>query len=277
MSDIYLHSIHQHPVKSCAPIELSRGWIDELGLSGDRRYLVADEYGLFMTARKYPQLTQLMATPVNGGLILAAHGYPTLILNEIDYPDDYRETTIWKQPMHAQHCGAAAQQWISEFLNTPCQLLFFGEKSQRPISDVAAKQVSFADGYPLLLTSTASLDWLQELCDDPIQMEQFRPNLVVTGNLPFTEDNWQEIQIGDVRFSVHSPCERCKLTTLTPRSTHFHPDQEPLRTLLKYRRAYEGGALFGQNLIAQNCGVIEAGMEIEIIRQAPVDLIRDIK
>ncbi|MGY8871677.1 MAG: MOSC N-terminal beta barrel domain-containing protein, partial [Pseudomonadales bacterium] len=69
MSQIHLHSIHQHPVKSCAPIELSRGWIDELGLSGDRRYMVADENGLFMTARKYPKLTQLMATPFNGGLI----------------------------------------------------------------------------------------------------------------------------------------------------------------------------------------------------------------
>ncbi|SFG70424.1 MOSC domain-containing protein [Neptunomonas qingdaonensis] len=277
MSDIYLHSIHQHPVKSCAPIELSRGWIDELGLSGDRRYMVADESGVFMTARKYPKLTQLMATPFDGGVILAAQGAPTLELHEADYLDDYRETEVWKQLMQAQHCGVEAQQWVSAFLDTPCQLLFFGEKTERPIKDFTEQQVSFADGYPLLLTSTASLDWLQERCPDFIAMQQFRPNLVASGNLPFAEDDWQEIQIGEVRFTVHSPCERCKLTTLPPHSIEFNPHQEPLRTMLKYRRAHEGGALFGQNLIAQNCGVIEAGMPIEVIKQAPADLIRDVE
>ena len=277
MSQIHLHSIHQHPVKSCAPIELSRGWIDELGLSGDRRYMVADESGMFMTARKYPKLTQLMATTFDGGLILAAHGAPTLKLHEADYLDNYKETEIWKQSVQAQHCGEDAQQWISAFLDAPCQLLFFGEKTERPIKDFTTQQVSFADGYPLLLTTTSSLDWLQERCDHTIQMEQFRPNLVITGNMPFAEDNWQEIQIGEVRFSVHSPCQRCKLTTLMPRSTQFNAEQEPLRTLLKYRRAHKGGALFGQNLIAQNTGVIEAGMPIKIIRQAPADIIRDLE
>lgn len=276
MSPITLHSIHQHPIKSCAPISLSRGWIDELGLSGDRRFMVADNDGQFMTARKHPKLTQLLATPFNGGMVLAATGHPTLILKESEFPDEYLATQVWKQPMQAQFCGELAREWITEFLGTPCQLLFFGKKTDRPIKDMAERQVSFADGYPLLLTSTASLEWLQERCPSPIKMEQFRPNLVVTGTLPFAEDHWQEIQIGDVRFSVHSPCERCKLTTLPPRSTDFDPQQEPLRTLLKHRRAHEGGALFGQNLIALNTGIIETGSTVNIISEAPVDIVRPV-
>ncbi len=274
MHSIRLQSIHQYPVKSCAPINLSRGWIDEYGLAGDRRYLVTNADGQFITARNHPKLSLLAATPFNRGLVLAANGYPALVLKESDYLDDYRSVTVWKQSMQAQHCGDLACQWLSEFLETPCQLLFFGDKTVRPIKKVPEQQVSFADGYPLLLTSTASLEWLQARCPTPIDMLQFRPNLVVTGNLPFAEDNWQEIQIGDVRFSVHSPCERCVLTTLPLGSTDFNPQQEPLRTMLKYRRAYEGGALFGQNLIAHNTGVIEAGACVKIIREAPANIVR---
>jgi len=274
MSLIHLQSIHQHPVKSCTPITISRGWIDSLGLAGDRRYMLIDADGKFMTARKYPKLTTLQATSINQGLVLAAPNQPSLVLLEETYSEEYRTTAVWKQTLEGQICGAQANDWLSHFLGTPCQLLFFGKKSTRIIEGYDTQQVSFADGYPLLLTNTSSLDWLQEHCPSSIDMEQFRPNLVVTGATAFAEDNWREIRIGDVHFTVHSPCTRCKLTTLPPRSETFDAQQEPLRTMLKYRRGHDGGALFGQNLIPMNTGIIEAGSELEIIKEAPANIIR---
>lgn len=276
MASINLSSIHQYPIKSCAPVSMTRAVIDELGVTGDRRYLVVDTTGRFITARKHPKLVQLQATLFNGGIALAAEGAATLLLNQRDFPDHYRPVTVWKQTIEAQSCGAIADNWISTFLGVECQLVFFGPRSLRPIRKQPERQVSFADGYPLLLTSTASLEWLQERCAEPFVMEQFRPNIVVTGNEPFSEDSWQMIRIGEVTFQVFSPCERCKLTTLPPRSTTFNPQQEPLRTMLTYRRAHEGGALFGQNVIAQNSGVIEVGMPVEVLEATSVDIVRPV-
>lgn len=269
-------SLHIHPVKSCKPMAISRGWIDALGLSGDRRYLVANTEGLFLTARKYPKLTHLQATPTSHGLVLAAQGMPTLVLDERQFPQQFSEATVWKQTMQAQWCGEQAQAWISEFLGEPCQLLFFAEQTQRPIKDFQQQQVSFADGYPLLLIGTASLEWLQQHSPEPVSMAQFRPNIVVHTERPFEEDEWQAIKIGELTYRVHAPCERCKLTTLRPGEMTFSPQQEPLRTLLKYRRAHEGGALFGQNVIAEGTGIIEVGQTVNVLASAPVDLVRPV-
>jgi uncharacterized protein YcbX len=262
---IRIASLHQYPVKSSAPVNISRGWIDEWGLAGDRRYLVTNPDGLFLTGRKHPKLLSLQATPINGGLILAAEGKAPLKLIERDYPHLYTSATVWKSTFGAQFCGPEAEAWISDFLGEPAKLLFFGSLSSRPIEDVGDRQVSFADGYPLLLTNTASLDQLQTQCDGPIIMEQFRPNLVIEGAEAYAEDGWERIRIGDVVYRVHSPCTRCKLITLKPRSLEFHPKQEPLRNLIQHHSDEKKRPLFGQNLIAETEGLIEVGMDVEIL------------
>lgn len=264
---IYITSLHQYPVKSSAPVNLSRTWIDSLGLAGDRRYLVADMDGNFMTARKHPKLTSLLATTINGGLVLSAvSGTPAnRVIFEKDFEENYAPVTVWKQSISAQRCGIETDAWISEFLGMPCQLLFFGEHTSRPIKKRDDKQVSFADGYPLLLTSTSSLASIQSHCESPILMEQFRPNIVISGSDAFAEDNWSRVRIGDLTFTVHSPCERCKLITLPPRSLVFDKKQEPLRTLIKHHSSEKRAPLFGHNLIAEGTGIIEVGMLVEVL------------
>ncbi|SFX78650.1 MOSC domain-containing protein [Marinospirillum alkaliphilum] len=261
---LYLSGLWRYPVKSCQPQSLDHAWVESRGLEGDRRYLVTDLDGQFITARSFPRLVQLQAKPVADGLHLAAAGQPDLHLRVADFPQQYRPITIWKQQLDARHCGEQVDAWLTRFLGHPCQLLYFDEQTQRPIKDQPDQQVSFADAYPLLLTSTASLDWLQQHCPIPIQMQQFRPNLVISGADAWAEDGWQRVRVGDITFAVHSPCERCKLITLPPGSETFDTRQEPLRTLIRHHASATGKPLFGHNLIPLNEGRLQTGMPVEV-------------
>jgi len=261
---IHVASIHQYPLKSCAPISLQRGFIDDYGLAGDRRYLATDPDGKFLTGRKHPRLASVLATPIDGGLVLAASGRKALVLHTRDFPDAYMDVDVWRQAIFAQRCGEAADAWLSEHLGTPARLVYFGALSTRPIKDVQTREVSFADGYPLLLASESSLAWIQERCPSLLVMEQFRPNIVIRGAEAWAEDGWKAIRIGDLVFDIHSPCERCVFTTLAPRSENFHPTQEPLRTLIKHHNDGHKAPLFGQNVIARGTGIVEVGMPVRV-------------
>ncbi len=274
MADVVVTDLFIYPVKSCAPLRVSRAWVGPQGLDADRRYMVTDPAGQFITARRYPALTHLLATPVGAGLMLAAEGFPALQLQPADFPEVYQDVVVWKQTVAAQSCGASANAWISHFLGIDCQLVYFGQQSQRPVKDCDDAQVGFADGYPLLLTSEASLDWLQTRCPVPVDKQQFRANLVVSGSLPFAEDGWLDIAIGDVRLRAHAPCERCKLITLPPGSREFDQTQEPLRTLLAHRRLEQGGAIFGQNLLVLQPGLIATGMKLEVLSNKAPPVLR---
>jgi MOSC domain-containing protein len=131
----------------------------------------------------------------------------------------------------------------------------------------ADDQVSFADGFPLLLISEASLADLNGRLPAPVEMRRFRPNLVVDGDLPYAEDNWRRIRVGDVEFAGVKNCSRCVFTTIDPDSGEVHPDKEPLRTLSTYRRRTQGGVYFGQNLIPRDAGVIRIGDPVTVIDQ----------
>jgi uncharacterized protein YcbX len=125
-----------------------------------------------------------------------------------------------------------------------------------------AVPLSFADGYPYLLANEASLRDLQQRCPASVSIEQFRPNLVVTGAAAWDEDSWKVIRIGEVVFDVAKPCSRCIFTTVSPERGQKHPTGEPLETLKRFRTALDNGDVdFGQNLIARNSGVIRVGMK----------------
>jgi uncharacterized protein len=125
--------------------------------------------------------------------------------------------------------------------------------------------VSFADGYPLLLTSTGSLDqlgqWLAAEGERPVPMNRFRPNVVVTGFGPWAEDRWRRIRIGAVSFRVAKPCGRCVVTT-TDQTTGERGSQ-PLR-ILGAKRRFGQSLVFGQNIIPDSPGFIRVGDPVKI-------------
>ncbi|MGY3903302.1 MOSC N-terminal beta barrel domain-containing protein [Aeromonas lusitana] len=262
-----LDSIHLYPIKSTAGMPLSRTRVTEEGLLGDRRYMVVKPDGSFITARTHPQLQLVAASPVEGGLLLRYPGLAPLTLQEQAFSRTPQATGVWSDSFQALHTHDQADAWLSRVAGEPVRLLWLGERSDRFRAKTGTR-VSFADGYPLLLISQASLEDLNLRSDALHQMSQFRTNLVAGGTKPFEEDGWKRIRIGEVEFLVAKPCSRCIMTTVEPGSDRFNALKEPLATLTRYRRGEDGEVYFGQNLVALNEGWIEAGSEIEVLERA---------
>jgi uncharacterized protein len=269
MSQPTLQSIHLYPIKSSAGIELSNSWVEELGLAFDRRFVIASLNGEFITARTQPSLCLIQANLTATGLIVTAPNMSPLVINYSELCPSYIHVRVWDDIINAQQCRENINHWFSQYLQQPCQLLFFGAESQRLVKNKDS-QVGFADGYPLLLISQASLDNLNsqyKATSTTIAMAQFRPNIVVNNCDAFAEDTWQHIRIGTVEFEITKPCSRCIFTTVNPDSGQKHPQQEPLTTLKNFRQVANGDILFGQNLVALNQGQIKRGDNIEVLKR----------
>lgn len=265
MSEIELSSIHIYPIKSTAGIDLNRSFVELDGLSFDRRFILSDPDGSFISARKYPQLLKFRTALTADGLYIVAPDGDGIEVHIPELFQNYRQVNVWGTEINAQCCGMAFDEWFSTKLGTDAQLLYFGEQSERGTPRYPDKPVSFADGYPLLLISEASLTDLNERAGQTFSMSQFRPNVVVNGCDPFAEDSWTHIRIGEVEFDVVKPCSRCVMTTYNPETLERFAKSEPLRTLAQYRRREDGEVYFGQNIIPRNRGIIQLGDKVELL------------
>lgn len=240
---VTLTSIYTYPLKSGAAVTLERALVEQRGLAGDRRWMVIDVTGRFLTGRQLPQLTLIRAAPHSLGLMLSAPGMPDLTLSEPSTAAKREQVTVWSDACAATLADPAANEWISIYLNKDCRLVHMDADCVRSVSKEYSKldnEVSFADAYPVLLISQAALDLLNGKLRFPISMLRFRPNLVVAGTKPHAEDNWKQIRIGNVEFDVVKPCTRCVFTTVDFELGRFADDGEPLQTLKTYRRSASG-------------------------------------
>lgn len=259
-----LSQINVFPIKSIAGLSQSQAWVEKQGICFDRRFMIASPAGKMITARKYPQLVNVTASIVPHGLIVTAPDCAPLSLSYAEFSMTAAPATVWGDSFSAHHTTEAADAWFSAIIGEPVQLLFTGEQSQR-VRPKIQQNVSFADGYPLLVISEASLTALNARSPMTHTMAQFRTNLVVSGTTPFAEDSWKRIRIGEVVFENIKPCARCILTTVDPKTGTFNPQQEPLQTLLTFRADDNGDVYFGQNLVALNEGMIRAGDTVEVL------------
>lgn len=261
--DMQIHALYEYPLKSAAARPVDRLELAPRGPANDRRWMVVDPDGGFLTGRQLPRMVLLRAEPGDGGLRLAAPGMPALSV-AVPAPDAPRQrVTVWKDQVDASLAGEQADAWLSRFLGRPARLVHMDPAARRPLKPAYAQpgdEVSFADGFPLLLISQASLDALNARLARPIPMTRFRPNLVVSGCAPHAEDGWRRLRIGGIEMEVAKPCVRCVFTTVDPATGERDPDGEPLRTLKEYRRG-ESGITFGVNLIARGSGVVRVGDE----------------
>lgn len=269
-----LSQINIFPVKSIAGISQSHAWVEQQGLSFDRRFMVTRADGSMITARKHPQLVKVSAALQPNGLILNYPNSPCLKLQFSDFAMTESAATVWKDTFNAYLTTDEANQWFSKIIGEPVQLLFTGEQSQRLRAKIN-QNVSFADGYPLLIISEASLDALNARSPQHHTMDQFRTNLVVSGTEAFAEDGWKRIRIGEVEFEAVKPCSRCILTTVDPVTGEFNSLKEPLNTLSAFRSDGSGEVYFGQNLVALNEGLIRAGDKVEVLETKPKEIYPD--
>ncbi|PSU23534.1 hybrid-cluster NAD(P)-dependent oxidoreductase [Photobacterium kishitanii] len=269
-----LSQIHVYPVKSIAALTQSQAWVEKQGLAFDRRFMVASDDGIMITARKYPQMVKITATLTMTGLVLQYPNKADLVLQYADFAMEDAAATVWNDNFSAYTTTALANQWFSEIISHSVQLLFCGQQSNR-VRPKIGHNVSFADGYPLLVISEASLSALNERSSERHTMAQFRTNLVVSNTDAFAEDGWKRIRIGEVEFEAVKPCARCILTTVDPLTGYFSPLKEPLKTMATFRADALGEVFFGQNLVALNEGIIRAGDEIEILATKPKEIYAD--
>lgn len=261
-----LSALYLYPIKSSAPLEQQAAKVEARGLQHDRRWLVVDTEGGFLTGRQLPRLTLVRAQPDTHGLTLDAPG-----MRSLSVPFPQTETTVpvnvWKSGVAAKPAGPAADTWLSEFLQQPARLVHMDASVSRVMTDSHSRpgdEVSFADAFPLLLISRAALDGLNARLAKPVSMLQFRPNFVVDGVSAHAEDGWKLIRIGGIEFDVAKACTRCVFTTVDPMRGERDPEGEPLRTLISYRRTPDG-VTFGQNLIPRSSGMVHVGDNVEVL------------
>lgn len=262
-----LQSIYVYPVKATRGLSLQGSEVLPRGLAHDRRWMLVDRRGVFLTQRDYPRLALVEAQVVDDGLRLHAPEMEPLWVGIPKHEAEAEPVQIWKDTVPAVPADAAAHMWFSDYLDTDCHLVFMPDTTRRPVdADYAVGDdvVSFADGYPILLASGSSLAALNDRLDAPVPMSRFRPNLVVSGTPAFAEDGWTEVQIGAVRFHAVKPCARCMVTTIDQKTAVS--GREPLRTLSNFRRV-GSKVLFGINLIPASGGSVQVGDSVVTVEQ----------
>lgn len=258
-----LDAISIYPVKGLRGIAVQEATVEPWGLQGDRRWMVVDSGGRYLTQRDLPGMARVAAVPDPGGITLSADGMAPL---HIPVPRAPVEVLVWRDQVAAQEAGPDSAAWLSRALGHPCRLVHMGDPAAaRGVDPRYARpedRVSFADGFPVLAVNAASLDDLNAHLAQPVPMDRFRTNLVVSGAPAWVEDGWASLHVGPVPFRGPKTCGRCVVVT-TDQATGARPrDREPLRTLAAFRRGGDGRVIFGMNLIPDGTGRIAVGMEV---------------
>lgn len=267
-----LRSIFTYPIKGCAALSHTQIELDSFGLTGDRRWMIADADGVFLSQRERPALARIQPTFEGGGLRLSAPGMPEIRVLAEPATRQARKVVVWDDTCDAFDEGDELARWLGDYLHVAARLVRMADSFARQVDTRFAQsgtQTAFTDGFPVLIVSEASLDELNrrlvERGCDPVPITRFRPNLVIGGCGAFAEDSWHTVQIGRLTLDVVKPCARCVVTTVD-QATGTVPDvAEPLATLNTFRK--QGSkVMFAQNAIHRAPGTLTAGDEV-VIRQ----------
>ncbi|MES2453970.1 MAG: MOSC N-terminal beta barrel domain-containing protein [Bacteroidota bacterium] len=272
MNAFYLSEINIYPIKSLGGISLQQAMLEERGLQYDRRWMLVDEEGMFITQRKHFNLALLQVNIDESRIVIThkSNAEQTMSFSVDEAMEEPIPVTIWDDTCNSLEVNAQVSSWFSDFLKIPVKLVkmpFGEERRVDPRYAANNEVVSFADAYPCLLIGQSSLDGLNERLADPVPMDRFRPNLVFTGGEPHVEDNFERFYIGDNLFSAVKPCARCVLTTVDQQTGI--KGQEPLRTLAGYRTSNKK-VMFGQNLVHEGSGMLRVGNELKVKDWKPI-------
>lgn len=258
-----VHALFVYPIKSCRGIEVSTAWLGEQGLAGDRRWMVVDESGRMLTARKVPQLLGVQPVPDEDGLWLTAPGQADA---HVPRPREGAPMTvgIWQDTLTGARVSGQGSAWFTALLGQPVRLVWLPPVAERVVDpDWASGEhfTGFADGFPVLVTHQVSLEDLAGRVGRPLSMRRFRPNVVVAGGGAWAEDRWTGLEGASAALRLCKPCSRCIMTTLCPDTLERHP--EVLTTLGQFRKQALG-VIFGQNAVVSRTGVLTVGESLTV-------------
>lgn len=295
-----ISEINIYPIKSLKGIALNEAVVEKRGLQFDRRWMLTDPEGVFITQRQVPKMATIKVALENGQLKVESERAGLLPIPFEPDKGHRQNVVVWQSKVEGLVYNGEVSEWFSDALGRKCQLVLMPEATERHVNkefDSGNDIVSFADGYPLLLIGEASLEELNDRLEENagkdvrvpsdageppavrrLPMNRFRPNVVVRGSGPFEEDNWARIRIGETIFRVPKPCGRCPIPTIDQATGEF-AGKEPSRTLATFRKAHQvhpdkyeafgqppNAVLFGENLIPENPGgTIAIGDRVEVL------------
>ena len=259
-------ALHLYPVKGMRGLARAETEVAAHGLAGDRRWMVVDDEGRFLTQRQLPDMAQLEAEPVADGLVLR-HGGDAHAVQRPAADAVRLSVTIWRDTVPVAAAEGASAAWLSARLGRPCRLVYMDDERARPVDPVFGRpgdHVGFADAFPLLAASESSLSALNAELGLPVPMDRFRPSVTISGLPPWSEDRWRRVRIGAMTFRAPNPCTRCVVVTRDQRTGLSPEPGEPLRTLGRLNR-HAAGIVFGANLIPEAPGRLGVGDPVEVL------------
>lgn len=268
-----LNDIYLYPVKSLAGIRVDRWPVDKNGLMYDRKWMLVDNEHRFLSQRRLPKMALIKTRIEREGLVISAPQMQDLKLELRPHGGEDIEVVIWRDQCLAKTVSKQANDWFSAFLEIDCHMVYQPDDRKRQVDQryaQASDQTAFADGFPFLVVSEGSLNALNlalsTAMEAEIDMERFRPNLVITDCEAYAEDSWRRIRIGDIEFRLPKPCSRCSVPGIDPETALS--SKEPLATLSRLRK-WQNQVYFGQNALHDKGGELAVGTRVDIIETGP--------
>ena len=255
-------SIHIYPIKGMRGVSLESSQIDQRGLAYDRRWMVIDGNGKFVTQREQPKLTTIEVEWNEPTITLSLNG-KSVTFSHDNVSSEAIRVKVWNDWCEGIIAEEFVNQWLSQALEGDYRLIYMPDDSRRVVNPKYVPQeaiTSFTDGYPFLVISEASLEYLNDRLETPVGMERFRPNLVIRGVAAHIEDNFEKIKIGDIPFEGAKRCPRCQVPTIDQKTGE--KGRQPMLTLARYR-LFDEDILFGMNMVHRGQGVIKVGDILE--------------
>lgn len=269
-----------YPVKSLKGISVDHSEVQEHGLAWDRRWMLVDAQQRFVTQRQLPALATIEVALTDEHLVLSHPNVTPLKVPLAEPEGNLRLVNVWKDHCKALPESDEVSHWLVEALGEQAQglsLVRFANEFKRAVEedflDGGEAHTYFSDGYPFLITTSGSLDALnQALIKDgqsPVPMNRFRPNIVIECDEAWAEDRWATLfeQSGAFKLAIRKPCKRCKVTTIDQHTAAVPAPAEPLKTLLELNtQPTLKGAYFGQNatLLSGQGATIRVGDKVGV-------------
>lgn len=263
MANLRVDQLIVYPVKSLAGVTLETVNLTASGFESDRRWMIVDANQAFVTQRENPVLSRCRVRIDGDDILITCDGQDC----KLPARPTSRDTVgvrIWGDVVSAVAGPPGPAELLSSILGFECSLVYMPDEAVRTVDRKYAPErahTAFTDGFPILVTSTASLAELNRRLDSPVPMSRFRPNLVVRGGEPFDEDHWGLVEAGDVRIRGVKPCSRCVMTTID--ASTAETGKEPLKTLSTFRR-WGSHVYFGENFLVEIPGRLSVGNPVVV-------------
>ena len=269
-----------YPIKSCGGISLDKARIGPRGLEagriGDRRWMLSDADGQMITQRQNENLARVRIELLGDAMRVSGDGLEPVVIDPAEVTGERAPVVLHRRDVAGHRSPAAADAWFSRFLGQKVSLLYQTDEDQRLCdADYAVApgedKVGFADAFPYLIATQATLDKVNGLLAEPVPMNRFRPNIVVTGTGPDAEFGWKRVELGEAELTIVKPCTRCIMTTID-QDQGIKTGKEPLATLGRsyfLKTAAIQGAIFGENAIATRQGTLVTGDAVRVLEEKP--------